>query len=522
MIYAFNRFTLDSKAYELARDGEVLAVEPQVFNVLVFLIENRDRIVGKDELIDAVWDGRAISDGALNSRINLVRRAVGDDGKTQAVVKTFPRRGFRFVADIEEPEANEMATPNDLGGPGHGTLLDQPSIIVLPFKNLSNDPEQDYFSDGITEDIIAALSRFHWFYVIASGTTFSFKGQSTDVKQVAADIGVRYVLEGSVRKAGDRVRISAQLNDGRSGAQLWAERYDRDLEDIFALQDEMTLMVVGAVEPELAGAEQRQANAKLPQNLDAWDLYQRAMYLINRRNRADNERSIPLLEQAIEIGAENGIFHSGLSFAHFMSAVQVWADDIAAARDTALHHARMAVDIDQDDAMAHTVLGAVHFHRHDNEEALAELRHAVRLNPSSAVAHMWLGTTLTMQHGRPEEALEHFQLALKLSPNDIFTGPTYMRGAGAYLAMGDLDAAYDFAQRGLRYPSTQFWGLTMAMAIFAFMDVENELDAMKQRLFKRQSTFTVDFFAKNYPGGSDTPVGVKIMEGLRKAGVPEK
>lgn len=363
LVYQFGTYALDSESLELTNGGEPVEVEPQVFSLLVCLIENRDRVMSKDELIEQVWGGRIVSDSSLNSRINSLRKAVGDNGKVQAVIKTFPRRGFRFVADLEEAAAETVS--------GEPTgALDRPSIIVMPFKNLSNDPEQDYFSDGISEDIIAALSRFHWFFVIASGTSFSFKGQAIDVKQVAADIDVRYVLEGSVRKSGERIRISVQLSDGVNGTQLWAERYDRDMEDIFAVQDEITQMVVGAVEPELAGAEQRLATSKPPQNLDAWDIFQRAMYLLNQRTEEDVKSSLPLFEKAIELDPGNAAFHSGFAYAHGLTTVQGWTDDIERSQDAALLHGRRAVQIDQDDALAHMVLGVAHFQRQERTKRL--------------------------------------------------------------------------------------------------------------------------------------------------------
>jgi TolB-like protein len=261
VIYQFDAYSLDTESLELRLDSAVVPVEPQVFSVLAYLIENRDKVVGKDELIDAVWDGRAISDGALNSRINAVRRAVGDDGTAQAVIKTFPRRGFRLVGLISE---DSTAETNPLAA-----QFDKPCIAVLPFGNLSNDPEQEYFSDGITEDLITALSRIRRFRVAARSSTFSYKGQSPDARLVAREMEARFVIEGSVRKAGKRIRLTVQLIDGGSGNHLWAESYDREQDDIFALQDELTLAIVGAVEPAMERAEQERARRKPPESLDA-------------------------------------------------------------------------------------------------------------------------------------------------------------------------------------------------------------------------------------------------------------
>ena len=293
MIYRFDAYSLDTESLELRRDGVVVPVEPQVFSVLAHLIENRDRVVGKNELIDAVWDGRAISDGALNSRINSVRRAVGDDGTAQAVIKTFARRGFRFVAAISE-DTLPAADPLE-------AQVGKPSIAVLPFGNLSNDLEQEYFSDGITEDLITALSRIRRFRIVARGSTASYKDHSTDVRKIASELDARFVIEGSVRKAGNRIRLTVQLVDGGSGKDIWAERYDRELDDIFALQDELTLAIIGAVEPAMRRAEQDRITRKPPESLDAWEIYQQGVFYYYRRTKEDNAVARRLFQRAISI-----------------------------------------------------------------------------------------------------------------------------------------------------------------------------------------------------------------------------
>ncbi len=227
MIYRFDAFSLDTESLELRDGDDPVAIEPGVFSVLAFLIEHRDRVVSKDELIEIVWDGRAISDGALNSRINAARRAVGDSGRAQSVIKTFTRRGFRFVGAVSEDTA-----PDTEADP-LAAQFDKPSIAVLPFANLSNDAEQEYFSDGITEDLITALSRLRRFRVVARGSTFSYKDHSTDIRQIARELNARFVIEGSVRKAGNRIRLTAQLVDGGSGDQIWGGSIEMARSNIF-------------------------------------------------------------------------------------------------------------------------------------------------------------------------------------------------------------------------------------------------------------------------------------------------
>lgn len=232
-IFRFGEFSLDPDRQELRAREDLVTLEPQVFALLTHLVRNRDRVVSKDEIFENIWRGRIVSDGTLNSRINSVRRAVGDTGSEQAIIKTFSRRGFRFVADVEEDDG--MPTADEAG-----RIFERPAVAVLPFENIGGDPEQEYFADGLTDDIITSLSRFRFFIVIARNSSFSYKGSNIDFRQLGQELGARYVIEGSVRKGGDRLRITAQLIEAASGNHLWAERYDGALEDVFDLQDRIT------------------------------------------------------------------------------------------------------------------------------------------------------------------------------------------------------------------------------------------------------------------------------------------
>jgi len=240
---------LDTDLRELRRGPELIAIEPQVLDLLVHLVQNRDRVVSKDDLIASVWGGRAVSEANLTSRIYAAHKALGDDGQRQALIRTIARKGHRFVGAVRlQSEGDELTAPatglrsDELKEEQPPTLPlpDRPAIAVLAFVNMSDDPEQDYFSDGISEDIITALSKLRWFFVIARNSSFVYKGKAVNIKQIGAELGVGYVIEGSVRKDGDRVRITAQLNDVATGSHLWAERYDRGLADVFAVQDEIT------------------------------------------------------------------------------------------------------------------------------------------------------------------------------------------------------------------------------------------------------------------------------------------
>jgi TolB-like protein len=268
--FIFGDHTLDTERRELLYCGAAIAVQPQVFDLLVYLMQNRERVVSKDDLIALVWQGRIVSDSTLASRINAARIAIGDSGKDQKLIRTISRKGFRFVAGVTEQlhDIQSADAPPTENQPLPALPLpDRPAIAVLPFNNMSGDREQEYFSDGISEDIITALSKLRWFFVIARNSSFIYKRKAVHLKQIAEELGVRYVVEGSVRKDGDLLRITAQLNDATTGSHIWADRYDRDLTDVFAVQDEITDAIVATIEPKIYVAENFRTGRK---RLIAW------------------------------------------------------------------------------------------------------------------------------------------------------------------------------------------------------------------------------------------------------------
>ncbi len=322
-----------------------------------------------------------------------------------------PVRIYRWTDGATDPQP---VTP---GAEEALPLPDKPSIAVLPFTNMSNDPDQEYFSDGITEDIITALSKFRWFFVSARNSTFTYKGQAIDIKQVGRDLGVRYVLEGSVRKAGDRIRVTAQLIEAESGNHIWANRYDRVLADIFDLQDEMQQAIATAVEPELAGAEYERASRKSPKNLDAWDLCQQAFWHLNHRTREDAEKAAPLFEKAISIDPSLARAYAGYARLLVNTVGFGWGTDRDELVSRALSLASEAVRRDDRDSFTHDSLGRALAFSGENDRAVREHRLALQLNPNSAYTYWALGELL-LTAGQPEEGLQQVELAQRLSPRD--------------------------------------------------------------------------------------------------------
>jgi TolB-like protein len=327
----FGEHVLDPDRRELTRGSEAIAVGPQVFDVLVHLVRNRERVVTKDDLIDVIWGGRIVSESTLTSHINAVRKAIGDSGEEQRLVRTIARKGYRFVGEVRQSDAFERADPAKRHEPLAQALAlsDRPSIAALPFLNLSGDPTQDYFVDGLVEDIIVALSRMRWLFVIARNSSFTYKGRVVDPRQVGRELGVRYVLEGSVRKAANRVRITGQLIDASTGTNLWSERFEGKIDNIFELQDEMTANVVGAIAPQLQRVEIERAKQKPTESLGAYDYYLRGMANLHFGTREAVDEALRLFYKAIELDPEYAAAYGAAAWCHLWRKINGWISDRA-------------------------------------------------------------------------------------------------------------------------------------------------------------------------------------------------
>ena len=328
----------------------------------------------------------------------------------------------------------------------------RPSIAVMPFENMSADPEQEYFADGVTEDLITALTHIRAFRIIARNSTSTYKGIAVRIEQVAEELGVRYVVEGSVRKAGDRIRVTAQLIDGATGDNVWANHYDRDLTDIFTLQDELVVTLAGAIEPALGRAERERATLSRPDSLGTWEIYQRAMVCMYQRTPESLVKAEELFRKAIGRDSEFAPAHCGLASTYFYLVVTGVAKSSDKAKEAALIAAQRAVELDVSDAAAHCALGRALRLRGDPIAAIAEFNTALRLNPSYVDAHYGLGGTLA-RTGSLGEGISSLQTAIELSPQDPFLSSFYARMAEAYVLLGEDDKALDCAQQAMRLPN---------------------------------------------------------------------
>ena len=431
----------------------------------------------------------------------------------------FAYQGEQAVKNIADPIRVYTVGPDTLESRAieSDTAVERPSIAVLPFVNMSRDAEQEYFSDGITEDIITALSRVRWFFVISRQSTFAYRGNAVDVRVVARELGVRYVLEGSVRKAGPRVRVTAQLIDGNTGKHVWANRYDREFDDVFAVQDELTETIVGALEPELGKAERERAKTKRPENLDAWDLCQRGSWHLYHYTRGDLEKAQELFRQATELDPSLGAAFSGIAEARYFSLVYGHSDAPQSDRDEALSAARTAVELDGEDASAHCTLGRVHYARREHDQAISELQLALELNPSLAWAHYGIGAALVFS-GRAREALPSLDAAIKLSPRDPNMGSFLVRTADAHLFMQENDEAVAWARKALREPGFQWSRYAVLLSALGHLDRPEEAKRVLEDFQPQRPDFSVDFVRTTHLI-SDPDDMDHYLDGLRKAGV---
>jgi TolB-like protein/DNA-binding winged helix-turn-helix (wHTH) protein len=549
MIYRFGDYELDAQLYQLRRAGESVEVEPKVFDLLVYLIQQHDRVVSKDELLDKLWPGQVVSETALTQCVMAARKAVGDDGTRQHTIKTQHGRGYRFVAalavpvasselqvpsqeevassqysvDSRQQEENQKAT-DEIGLESkfqsreaenqnssfpsvqtldsrrqtrddsvstrfwsHNSLLvtgllllvgiivavqhlsrplpspqppipstqpalplpDKPSIAVLPFVNMSGDPEQEYFSDGLTDDLTTNLSQISGLFVIARTSAFTYKGKAVKMQEISKELGVRYVLEGSVRKTDEQVRINAQLVDAVTGHHLWAERYDRPLQDIFALQDEIRQQIVAALQVEVTGAELERVGRVSTANLTAYDYYLRGIVYFQRYTKEMNRLSRQMCEKAIELDPQFAAAYALVAWTHFQDWLFQWSQDLQIL-EHAFAAAQKAVALNDSLPLAHATLGHMYLWKKQHDQAIAEHEKAVALGPSCALCYSELGNTL-LYAGRPEEALGALEIERRLNPQEAVARA--FRFGMAYRLLGRYNEALAACKKTLaHYP----------------------------------------------------------------------
>jgi TolB-like protein/Tfp pilus assembly protein PilF len=512
--YRFGPFRLDPQAGILYRGAEPTMLGQRAVTLLRLLLEKPGSPVSKDALVQAGWGGLAVADNNLTVQIAALRRVLADGADAESWIETLPRRGYRYVGP--------PVTTNDLDGAAARaesapTLPEKPSVAVLPFDNLSGDAEQEYFADGMVDDIITGLARINWLFVIARNSSFVYKGRRVDVKQAGRELGVRYVLEGSVRKVGNNVRVTAQMIDASTGAHVWAERYDRSSDDIFALQDEIAQAAVGAIAPSVRKAEIERVKRKRPDSLDAYDLVLRAQNDVDSGMPDQVTRALVLLERAITLDPTYALAHGNAAMCHHCLFLRAGLQE--ANRAASVRHARSAIVHGQDDALALTWAAfSIGMDAHDRAAAFTALDAALAISPSSALTYI-LGSVILGWGGEAERAIEWSEKGVRLSPFDSWVWAAFDAQAMSHLLRGRYEEAARAAYRSVQANpshSITYVQLTGALAKLGRLE---EARAAAARVLELHPTFR---FSRQFDGVNCAPALADALgEALRDAGLPE-
>jgi TolB-like protein/Flp pilus assembly protein TadD len=524
LLFRFDEFVLDTDRRELRRGTDTISVEPQVFDMLEFLIRARDKVVSRDELMAEVWHGRIVSDATLGSRINAARTAVGDDGEQQRLIRTLPRKGVRFVGEVTEdtnPPSPAAMAPLDVPLPA--TAPEGLSIAVLPFNNMSADAEQDYFGDGIAEEIITALSRCSGLFVIARNSSFTYKNKPVDIREVGRTLGVNYVLEGSVRRAGERLRIIAQLIDARSGAHLWADKFDGDRSDVFDLQDRITERAVAAIEPTLRIAEIERRKHSRPSKPDAYNLLLRASAFEHDFTPESMRAALDCLHQALAIDPGYAPAMAAAAYCHAQRHFQGWIGADDSHRSEGLALAQRAIERMPNDPQILWMAAFAIWNLADTQtakDAAIELfRRSLAINPNSATALALSGWIETMrgeqQAGRA--LLDRARLLNPLDPHGWFVAGAL---AIADIIDGNYSGAIAWADKAL-LQNRRFAVALRALAVALVKTGQHERAAqVVEELLTIEPELTVSAFFTRIPVPVEA-MAKTYAEALKAAGLPE-
>ncbi|MEM1436458.1 MAG: tetratricopeptide repeat protein [Pseudomonadota bacterium] len=475
MRYQFLDFELDDDLLELRQAGVAVHAEPQILRLLALLVRCAGRTLTKTEINEEVWSGRVVSDAALSGRIKALRQLLGDDGKRQEAIRTVHRRGFRFVTPVvtvaePAPGAAVGAADAEVVVPAHPSATpSKPTIAVLPFQNLSADPDQDYFSDGVSADLISHLSKHRWLNVVARNTAFAHKHSSLSAGELGKALSARYVVEGSVQKSNQQIRVRVDLIDTDTGFQMWSERYDRELSDIFHVQDDITETIAARLEPEIGFSERNRVVANRPDNLKAWDCFHLGVYQFFQFTAAANLEAQSLLKRSFELDPRFGEAWAWWAYAVVLGMVYWDLEASMELLDDALAACETALQLDPHNATFYALRARTLLARKEYDRAIVANQRAIELNPTFAAAHCGLGDSLAYE-GRYEEAISCFERAIALSPNDPQNWAFYSYGALALIFHGDYERAATWTERALATPNCQFWARAHRAVALAYLN----------------------------------------------------
>jgi TolB-like protein len=489
MRYRVGDYVLDLRKFELRKDEHVLSVEPQVLSLLFFLVENRDRLVSKDELIDVIWDGRAVSDSAISSRIKTARKLLGDDGEAQRLIRTVHCKGFRFVGEVSACETE----------PGFGSSDQEdtkPSLAVLPFS--CDDPALTLLSVGVPHDLIVALSRLRSLIVIARGSSFRFRGWSGDIGQVGATLGARYCITGVVHRAGSRVAVAVELIDAATNAVVWGELYEGNAETPHEVRASIIAQIVSALDLQISRREAERARLRSAEDLGAWSLYHLGLQHAFRFNRADNSQALRYFEQAATREPAFCRAHAGVSFARFQNAFMRYSDDVDEETRQARRAAEIAVELDDQDPTASLMMGRSMWLEGEIESSVPWLEQAISLSPSYAQAiysRAW--THMILCQG--EAGQQNARAAIRLSPIDPLRYAMLATDGFTSAMLGGETAGAELVDRAAREPRAHAMIAVMAAICQVWAGNEQGASYWTKEIRTRGPHLTGDIFLASFP-----------------------
>ncbi len=502
MIYRFGPFELDTAKVELRSDGEVRAIEPQVFALLVLLVDNRERLVSKDEIIEKVWDGRVVSEAAVASRIKSARKVLGDDGKIQRFIKTIHGQGFRFVADAKVARAEVAGQGCGKPATESAEEASRPSIAVLPFRSIGAAGSIAAIADALPHELITELSRLRWLFVTARGSSFRLRGLDADIGEVGRLLDVRYCLSGTVEVAGASLAVTVQLIDTRDGGVVWAEHFGGSIDDVHQIREDIRSRILTALEIQIPLHEAALARFTVTENLDAWSAYHLGLQHMYRFNRKDNAAATALFQQAVSRDPGFARAHAGLSFIHFQTAFMRYSDDLAGEIVLARRFAERGLELDPIDPFVNFTMGRSFWLEGDLESSLAWLERATSISPNYAQGIYARGWTESLA-GRGLDGRRHVDLAMRLSPLDPLYYAMLGTRAFTHMVMGEDAEAAVWAERAACSPGAHVLIALIAVAAHALGGNEVRAASWAANVRSRNSALACSDFFRAFPMQSE-------------------
>lgn len=520
MAYRLGQFELDPDRFELRRAGSAVAVEPQVLSILLLLVDHRDRLVTKDEIIETIWKGRIVSEAAIASRIKSARHALLDDGRQQRMIRTIHGKGFRFVGPVEPTpipaRIDGAPSPNHDAAPEIDEPV-RPSIAVLPFGYAGDAGQHALIADALPHEVIAELCRLRWLFVIARGSSFRFRADAPDFRHIGAVLGARYCVSGRVEAVGNDITITVELADTRDCEMIWADRYCSPAGGVHELRSRIVASVIAALEIQIPLHEARRARLRSPENLDAWSAYHLGLQHMFRFNQTDNATALALFEQAAAKEPDFARAHAGQSFVHFQNAFLHYTSDVAAEAAQAFRCSEHALEIDPLDPFANFTLGRSLWLTDNVEGSLGWLDRAITLCPNYAqgiYARAWAETVL----GMGEQAQRHTDTAIALSPIDPMHYAMLATRALSHLVRGDVAEAAGWSAQAARSPGAHVLVEAIAVACHALSGDIERARSWANRVRRRRPPFTQADFFRSFPF-EDITTRKRMSDGLTLMGL---